>query len=66
MSTPQGFSDGSAVKTLPAVQEKQFPSLGWEDPLQKEMATHASILAWKIPWTEGPAGWQSLRSWFIN
>ena len=45
-----------AVKNLPAVQESQVQSLGWEDPLEKEMATHSSILAWKIPWTEKPGG----------
>ena len=44
------------VKNLPAVQESQVQSLGWEDPLEKEMATHSSILAWKIPWTEKPGG----------
>ena len=38
------------VKTLPAMWETRVPSLGWEDPLEKEMATHSSILAWKIPW----------------
>ena len=38
------------VKNLPAVQEIQVRSLGWEDPLEKEMATHSSILAWRIPW----------------
>ena len=37
-------------------QESQVPSLGWEDPLEKDMATHSGILAWKIPWTEGPGG----------
>ena len=42
------------VKNLPAVQETQVRSLGWEDPLEKEMATHSSTLAWKIPWTEEP------------
>ena len=41
-----------SVKNLPAVQETQVQFLGWEDPLEKEMATHSSILAWKIPWTE--------------
>ena len=41
------------VKNLPAMQETQVPSLGWEDPLEKEMATHSSI-AWEIPWTEEP------------
>ena len=40
------------VKNPPAKQETQIRSLGWEDPLEKEMATHFSILAWKIPWTE--------------
>ena len=42
------------VKWLPAVQETQVQSLGREDPLEKEMATHSSTLAWKIPWTEDP------------
>ena len=42
------------VKNPPAMQETQFRSLGWEDPLEKEMATHSSILAWRIPWTEEP------------
>ena len=44
------------VKNLPAMQETQVPSLGQEDPLEKEMATHSSILVWKIPWTEEPGG----------
>ena len=44
------------VKTLPAVVETQVWSLGWEDTLEKEMATHSSILAWRIPWTEEPGG----------
>ena len=48
------------VKRLPEVRETQVRSLGWEDPLEKEMATHSSILAWKIPWTEEPGGLQSL------
>ena len=42
------------VKSLSAMQETQIPSLGVEDPLEKEMATHSSILAWIIPWTEEP------------
>ena len=42
------------VKNLPAMQETQVQSLGWEDPLEKGMATHASILAWRIPLTEEP------------
>ena len=50
------------VKNLPAVQETWVPSLGWKDPLEKGMATHSSILAWKIPWTEAPDGLQSMGS----
>ena len=49
-----------SVKNLPAMQETQVQSLGWEDPLEKEMATHSSIFAWGIPWTEKPGGLQSL------
>ena len=46
-------------------QETWVQSLGWEDPLEEEMATHASILAWKIPWTEEPGGLQSVgRGWW--
>ena len=48
------------VERLPAMQETWVQSLGWEDPLEKEMATHSSTLAWKIPWTEGPGGLQSM------
>ena len=48
------------LKHLPAMQETWVPSLGWEDPREKEMATHSSILAWKIPWTEEPGGLQSM------
>ena len=55
-----GFPGGSAVKNLPAVQETQVQSLGWEDLLEKEMATHSSILAWEIPQTEEPGGLQSM------
>ena len=47
------------VKNLPSMQETWVRALGWEDPLEKDMATHSSILAWKIPWTEEPAGLQS-------
>ena len=50
------------VKNWPAMQETQVTSLGQEDPLEKEMATHSSILAWEIPWTEDPGGLQSLGS----
>ena len=42
------------------MKEKQVQSLGWEDPLKKEMATHSHILAWEIPWTEKPGGLQSM------
>ena len=48
------------VKHLPAMCETQVRSLGQEDPLEKEMATHSSILAWKIPWIEEPGGLQSM------
>ena len=51
-----GFPGDSVVKNLPAVQEMQVQSLGQEDPLEKEMATHSSILTWEIPWTEVPGG----------
>ena len=51
-----GFPSGSVVKNQPAIQETQVGSLGWEDPLEKEMAIHSSILAWEIPWTEEPGG----------
>ena len=50
----------SDVKCLPTMQETQVWSLGWDDPLEKEMATHSSILAWRIPWTEEPGGLQSM------
>ena len=50
------------AKRLPAVRETRVRSLGWEDPLEKEMATHSSNLAWKIPWTEEPGGLQSMES----
>ena len=50
------------VKRLSTVQETWVRSLGWEDPLEKEMATHSSTLAWKIPWTEEPSRLQSMGS----
>ena len=56
-----GFPGGSAVKNPPPKQETQVQSLGQEHALEKEMATHSSILAWKIPWTEEPGGLQSMR-----
>ena len=48
------------LKNLPAMQQTCFQSLGWEDPLEKEMAAHFGILAWRIPWTEEPSGLQSM------
>ena len=57
-----GFPGGSVVKNLPAVQEIGVQSLGREDPLEKEMTTHSSILAWRIPWTEKPGQLQSMGS----
>ena len=51
-----------SVKNLPAVQEIRVRSVGREDPLEKEMATHSSILSWRIPWTEEPGGLQSMGS----
>ena len=50
------------VENLPAMQETWVQSLGWEDPLEKDMATHSSILAWRIPWTEKPGVLQSMGS----
>ena len=58
----KGFPSGSAVTNLPTVQETWVRSLSQEDPLEKEMATHSSILAWHTPWTEEPGGLQSIRS----
>ena len=54
------FPNGSVVKNLPAIQEMWVQSLGWEDPLEREMATHSIILAWTISWTEEPGGLQSM------
>ena len=50
------FPVAQTVKNLPAMQETQVRSLGWEDPLEEGLATHSSILAWRIPWTEEPGG----------
>ena len=58
----QGFPGGSTVKNLSARQETRVLSLGQEDPLEQGMATHASILTWRIPWTEEPSGLQSMGS----
>ena len=57
-----GFPDGSAVKNLPAVQDMRVRSLGQEEPLEKGMAIHSSILIWEIPRTEEPGGLQSMGS----
>ena len=58
------FPGGSGVKNPPAVKELQETvlSLGWEDPLEEGLATHSSVLAWRIPWTEEPGGLQSIGS----
>ena len=53
---------GSDGKESPAMQETRVRALGWEDPLEKEMATHSSVLAWEIPWTKKPGGLQSMES----
>ena len=62
LSNVWAFLVAQNVKHLPATQETQVQSLGWEDPLEKKMATYSSILAWKIPWTEEPGGLQSTAS----
>ena len=55
----KGFPGGSVVKNLPGMQETWVRSLGWEDPLGKDMATHSGTLAWRIPWMEKPGGLQA-------
>ena len=57
----QVFPGGSVVKNPPAMQETHFQSLGQEDPLEKEMATHSSIIAWRIPWREESGRLQSME-----
>ena len=57
-----GFPVAQRLKHLPAMRETWVRSLGWEDSLEKEMATHSSILAWRIPWIEEPGGLQSTGS----
>ena len=57
-----GFPGGLAAKNLSAMQETQVWSMGQEDPLEEEMGTHSSILAWRIPWTEEPGRLQSMGS----
>ena len=66
MCTIGGLPGGSDGKESTAMLETQVPSLGWEDPLEKEMATHSSILAWRLPWTEEPGGVQSLWTEIIR
>ena len=61
-SRSTGFPRGSVAKNPPAKQETRIQSLGWEDPLEEEMATHSSTLAWEIPRTEEPGGLQSMGS----
>ena len=56
------FLVAQMVKNLPAKQEMQVPSLHWEDPLKKGVATHSNVLAWRIPWTKEPGGLQSIES----
>ena len=60
--SPQASLVAQMVKNLPAMKETRVQSLGWEDPLEKGMATHSSILAWRIPRTEEPGGLQSMGS----
>ena len=68
----KGFPGGSVVKNLPAMQETGVLSLGQENPREQEMATHSTILAWRIPWTEEPGKLQSMglkrawHDWMIN
>ena len=60
--SPKASLVAQSVKSLPAVQETQVQSQGQEDPLEKKMATHSSILAWRLPWTEEPGELQSTGS----
>ena len=62
MGLISGWEVAQMVKRLPTMQETRIQSLGREDPLEKEMTTHSSILAWKIPWTEEPGRLQSMES----
>ena len=61
--TYKGFPSGSVVKNLPAKQETRVPSLAQEDPLEEGMATHSSIVAWQILWTEKPGRLHSPQGW---
>ena len=60
MMTLQVSLVAETIKNLPAMQEMQVRSIGQKDPLGKGMATHSSVLAWRIPWTEEPGGLQSM------
>ena len=62
----QDFPVAQTVKNLPVMQETWVLSLGWEIPLEKGMAIHSSILAWRIPWTEEPDGLQSMGSQIVG
>ena len=62
MASLRGFPGAQMVKNPPAMQENQIRSLGWEDPLEKGMAPHSSILAWRIPWAEEHGRLQSMGS----
>ena len=57
-----GFRYTHYSQNPPAIQETQVPPFGWEDPLEKEIAMHSSIVAWEIPWTEEPGGLKSMGS----
>ena len=61
LTIAKAFLVAQRLKHLPAVQESWVQSLGWEDPLEKKMVTHSSILDWKIPWTEEPGSLQSME-----
>ena len=60
------FPGDLVVKNLPTMQDTGIQSLDWEDPLEKGMTTHSSILAWKIPWTEEPGGLQSMGFLYLK
>ena len=61
-----GFPGGSMVKNPPAMQETQVQPRGQEDPLEEEIAAHASILAWETPWTQEPGGLHSMGLWRVG
>ena len=59
--SPKSSLVAQAVKNLPAMQEAEVRSMGWENPLEKEMATHSSVLTWRIPWTGEGAWWATVH-----